>query len=50
MTLSALLSAVKEVLPGTILQWEDFAGVHARPILDRYRDQLLTCHLLHRCS
>jgi len=34
--------AVKEVLPGTLLQWEDFAGIHARPILDRYRDQLLT--------
>jgi malate dehydrogenase (oxaloacetate-decarboxylating) len=24
------------------LQWEDFANPHARPILDRYRDQLLT--------
>jgi malate dehydrogenase (oxaloacetate-decarboxylating) len=34
--------AVQEVLPGTLLQWEDFAGIHARPILDRYRDQLLT--------
>src|SRR6202165_2570493 len=38
----AFVKAVKEVLPGTILQWEDFAGVHARPILNRYRDQLLT--------
>jgi malate dehydrogenase (oxaloacetate-decarboxylating) len=38
----AFVKAVKEVLPGTILQWEDFAGVHARSILDRYRDQLLT--------
>ncbi|HEY4838557.1 MAG TPA: NAD-dependent malic enzyme [Candidatus Acidoferrales bacterium] len=34
--------AVKQVLPNTLLQWEDFAGIHARPILDRYRDQLLT--------
>jgi malate dehydrogenase (oxaloacetate-decarboxylating) len=34
--------AVKEVLPSTLLQWEDFAGIHARPILDRYRDKLLT--------
>jgi len=34
--------AVKEVLPNTLLQWEDFAGTHARPILTRYRDQLLT--------
>jgi len=38
----AFVKAVKEVLPGTILQWEDFAGVHARSLLDRYRDQLLT--------
>lgn len=38
----AFVKAVKEVLPATILQWEDFAGVHARSILDRYRDQLLT--------
>jgi malate dehydrogenase (oxaloacetate-decarboxylating) len=36
------VKAVKEVLPGTLLQWEDFAGTHARPILTRYRDQLLT--------
>src|SRR5262249_5671489 len=26
----------------TCLHWEDFATPHARPILDRYRDQLLT--------
>ncbi len=38
----AFVQAVKGVLPATILQWEDFAGVHARAILDRYRDQLLT--------
>jgi malate dehydrogenase (oxaloacetate-decarboxylating) len=25
-----------------LLQWEDFASCHALPILDRYRDQLLT--------
>jgi len=34
--------AVKEELPATCLQWEDFATPHARPILQRYRDQLLT--------
>jgi malate dehydrogenase (oxaloacetate-decarboxylating) len=34
--------ALKEELPNTLLQWEDFAKDHARPILDRYRDQLLT--------
>jgi malate dehydrogenase (oxaloacetate-decarboxylating) len=36
------VDAVKEELPETCLQWEDFANSHARPILDRYRDQLLT--------
>jgi len=34
--------AVKQELPRTCLQWEDFATPHARPILNRYRDQLLT--------
>ena len=36
------VSAVKQELPGACLQWEDFASRNARPILDRYRDQLLT--------
>src|SRR6201984_693083 len=36
------VQAVKQELPGTCLQWEDFATPHARPILHRYRDQLLT--------
>jgi malate dehydrogenase (oxaloacetate-decarboxylating) len=36
------VQAVKQELPGTCLQWEDFATTHARPILHRYRDQLLT--------
>jgi len=36
------VTAVKDELPGVCLQWEDFANVHARPILERYRDQLLT--------
>src|SRR5208282_3737914 len=36
------VQAVKEELPGTCLQWEDFATPHARPILNRYRDQILT--------
>ena len=34
--------AVKQEFPNTCLQWEDFATAHARPILNRYRDQLLT--------
>ena len=36
------VQAVKKELPDALLQWEDFAKAHARPILDRYRDQLLT--------
>lgn len=36
------VQAVKEELPGACLQWEDFASTHAQPILDRYRDELLT--------
>ncbi len=36
------VEAVKEELPETCLQWEDFGNPHARPILERYRDQLLT--------
>ena len=36
------VEAVKQELPETCLQWEDFARAHARPILERYRDDLLT--------
>src|SRR5258705_2252231 len=36
------VQAVKQEFPETLLQWEDFATPHARPILQRYRDQLLT--------
>ena len=36
------VQAVKQEFPNTCLQWEDFATPHARPILNRYRDQLLT--------
>jgi malate dehydrogenase (oxaloacetate-decarboxylating) len=36
------VQAVKQELPQTCLQWEDFATPHARPILQRYRDELLT--------
>jgi malate dehydrogenase (oxaloacetate-decarboxylating) len=35
------VQSVKQELPDTCLQWEDFATQHARPILERYRDQLL---------
>jgi malate dehydrogenase (oxaloacetate-decarboxylating) len=36
------VQAVKQELPGTLLQWEDFGVEHARPILEKYRDQMLT--------
>jgi malate dehydrogenase (oxaloacetate-decarboxylating) len=36
------VSCIKRKLPNVLLQWEDFAKPHARPILDRYRDSLCT--------
>jgi malate dehydrogenase (oxaloacetate-decarboxylating) len=36
------VTAVQSEIPGACLQWEDFAKNHARPLLNRYRDQLLT--------
>ena len=36
------VQAVKKELPEACLQWEDFATPHAPPILERYRDDLLT--------
>lgn len=36
------VAALRDELPDVLLQWEDFATAHAQPILERYRDQLLT--------
>jgi malate dehydrogenase (oxaloacetate-decarboxylating) len=36
------VAAVHEELPDVLLQWEDFSTAHALPILERYRDKLLT--------
>jgi malate dehydrogenase (oxaloacetate-decarboxylating) len=36
------VEAVKADLPSVCLQWEDFATPHARPLLQKYRDELLT--------
>ena len=36
------VQAVRAELPDVLLQWEDFATPHALPILEQYRDQLLT--------
>lgn len=36
------VTAVHDEMPDVLLQWEDFATAHALPILERYRDKLLT--------
>ncbi len=36
------VTTVRDELPDVLLQWEDFATEHALPILQRYRDELLT--------
>jgi len=38
----AFVSALERALPKVLLQWEDFAKPHARPLLERYRDRLCT--------
>ncbi len=36
------VQSIKARYPKVLLQWEDFAQQHAAPILERYRDRLLT--------
>lgn len=36
------VTALDHRFPGVLLQWEDFAGHHATPLLHRYRDRLLS--------
>jgi malate dehydrogenase (oxaloacetate-decarboxylating) len=36
------VDCIKRKLPNALVQWEDFAKPHARPILDRYRNSLRT--------
>jgi malate dehydrogenase (oxaloacetate-decarboxylating) len=38
----AFVAAVERRLPRVLLQWEDFARPHARPLLEKYRDRLCT--------
>jgi malate dehydrogenase (oxaloacetate-decarboxylating) len=40
--IDAFVQAVKRKFPRVLLQWEDFAQVHAGPLLERYHDQLCT--------
>jgi malate dehydrogenase (oxaloacetate-decarboxylating) len=34
------VQAIKKRYPHVLLQWEDFAKPHARPLLEKYRDQI----------
>jgi malate dehydrogenase (oxaloacetate-decarboxylating) len=36
------VKAIKKKFPNVLLQWEDFAKSHARPLLERYQDELLS--------
>jgi malate dehydrogenase (oxaloacetate-decarboxylating) len=36
------VAVIERRLPNVLLQWEDLAKPHARPILDKYRDRLCT--------
>ncbi len=36
------VAALQRRFPDVLLQWEDFASVNAAPLLDRYRDRLLS--------
>ena len=36
------ISAVEEVFPRTLVQFEDFANIHALPLLQRYRERICT--------
>ncbi|MDQ3847456.1 MAG: NAD-dependent malic enzyme [Thermoproteota archaeon] len=36
------VSCIQQKLPNVLLQWEDFAKSHARPILDKYHDYVCT--------
>jgi malate dehydrogenase (oxaloacetate-decarboxylating) len=38
--IDAFIAGVKRRFPYVLLQWEDFAKSHARPLLDRYRSSL----------
>jgi malate dehydrogenase (oxaloacetate-decarboxylating) len=38
----SFVSAVKRRWPHVLLQWEDFAGINAARLLDKYRDQVCT--------
>ncbi len=40
--IESFIRCVKKRYPNVLLQWEDFGRDHARKLLDRYRDQILS--------
>ncbi len=36
------VKALKKRFPSVLLQWEDFAKIHAKPLLDLYKDEILS--------
>ncbi len=38
--IDAFVQAINKRFPYVLIQWEDFAKQHARPLLDRYRDKV----------
>lgn len=38
--LDAIVTAIKKRFPHVLLQWEDFSKIHARPLLERYQQQI----------
>lgn len=36
----SFIKSIRKRFPKVLLQWEDFARPHARPLLDKYRDQI----------
>ncbi len=40
--IEAFVTALGRRFPGVLLQWEDFAGHHATPLLHRYREHILS--------
>lgn len=38
--IDTVVTAIKKRFPKVLLQWEDFAKPHARPLLEKYRDEV----------
>jgi malate dehydrogenase (oxaloacetate-decarboxylating) len=38
--IDVFIQAIKKRFPNVLLQWEDFAKSHARPLLEKYRDKI----------